>query len=202
MSQACFRQSGGGGLRGRLTANADDTTLLGYSIAKGAFMRIWRWACLAIVLSAGCSSSPKELTSTRMMQIDQEVRAFAQDVARGVSQEGPTAWRRYFSESPEFFMAAEGRLAFSNGASAIASIPDVARKVRQVELQWGEDMRVDPLAPNLAVMAAPYHEVRTGPAGDRISEAGYFTATTEYKGGHWQFRNAHWSVLVPPVAVR
>jgi len=165
-------------------------------------MRIWQWALLAPILSAGCSSGPQHLTSARAGEIDKEVRAFARDVARGVSQEGPTAWRRYFSESPEFFMAAEGRLTFSNGASAIAAIPDLARTIRQIDLHWGEEMRVDPLTPDLAVMATPYREVRTGPAGDRVSEAGYFTGTTEYKGGRWQFRNAHWSVVVPPLAVR
>jgi hypothetical protein len=165
-------------------------------------MRIWQWALVAAALSAGCSSGPRSLTSQRTAEIDHEVRAFAQDVARGVTHEGPTAWRRYFSESPEFFMATEGRLAFANGASAIAAIPDLARTIKQIDLQWGDELRVDPLAPDLAVMAAPYREVRTGPTGDRVSEAGYFTATTEFRGGRWQFRNAHWSVLVPPVAVR
>lgn len=165
-------------------------------------MRNLRWALLVTILSAGCGTSPRQLTATRTAEIDKEVRAFAQDVARGVTQEGPTAWRRYFSEGPEFFLAAEGRLAFPNGASAIAALPEVARSIKQIDLQWGEELRVDPLAPDLAMMATPYHEIRIGPTGGRVSEAGYFTGTTEYKGGHWQFRNAHWSVVVPPVAVR
>jgi hypothetical protein len=170
---------------------------------KGKSMRIWPVAFLATIICAGCSSSSApQLTSTRTAQIDKEVRAFALDVARGVSQEGPTAWRRYFSQSPEFFMAAAGRLAFSNGESAIAAIPDLARSIKQIDLQWGEELRVDPLTPTLAIMATPYREVRTDPTGARVSEAGYFTGTTEFKEGHWQFRNAHWSVVVPPVAVR
>jgi hypothetical protein len=171
-------------------------------MVKGFEMRIAQLALWAAILCSGCSSGPRQLTSTRTVEVDKEVRAFARDVARGVTQEGPTAWRRYFSESPEFFMAAEGRLAFPNGASAIAALPDVARTIRQIDLQWGEEMRVDPLTPDLAVMATPYHEIRTNAAGDRVNEAGYFTATTEYRGGRWQFRNAHWSVVVPPLAVR
>ena len=111
------------------------------------------------MLSAGCSSDPQQLTAKRTAEIDREVRAFAQDVERGVTREGPTAWRRYFSESPEFFMAAEGKLAFANGASAIAAIPDLARAIKQIDLKWGEELRVDPLAPDLAVMAAPYREI-------------------------------------------
>ena len=165
-------------------------------------MRIWQWALLATILCAGCSHNPHELTTARAAEIDREVRAFAQDVARGVTQSGPTAWRRYFSEGPEFFMAAEGRLAFSNGASAIAAMPDLARTIKQIELQWGQELRVDALTPELAVMATPYHEIRTGPTGDRVNEAGFFTGTTEFKAGHWQFRNAHWSMVVPPRAVR
>lgn len=170
-------------------------------------MGIGRWSLLApvwlgMVWCAGCSQGPQGLTSTRAAQVDKEVRAFALQVASGVSQEGPTAWRKYFSESPEFFMASEGRLAFPNGASAIAAIPDLARAIKQIELVWGKELRVDPLTPELAVMATPYHEIRTGPTGDQISEAGYFTGTTEFKEGRWQFRNAHWSVVVPPVAVR
>jgi hypothetical protein len=171
-------------------------------MGKGFEMRMGKWALLATIACAGCSSGPQRLTATRTAEIDKEVRAFAQDVAHGVTKEGPTAWRRYFSERPEFFMVAEGRLAFSNGASAIAAMPGIARAIKQIELQWGEEMRVDPLAPDLAVMATPYHEIRTGPSGERIHDAGYFTATTEYKGGRWLFRNAHWSVVVPPVAVR
>ena len=165
-------------------------------------MRIWHCAILSTLLLGGCSSDPQRLTDTRRAEIQKEVRAFAKDVEHGVTQEGPTAWRRYFSESPEFFMAAEGRLAFANGESAIAAIPDLTHTIKRIELQWGEEMRVDPLTTDLAMMATPYHEVRTGPTGSRVNDAGYFTAITEYKGGRWQFRNAHWSVVVPPVAVR
>jgi len=166
-------------------------------------MRTWQWALLSVtILSAGCSRDSRYLTEARASEVDTEVRAFARDVARDVTQEGPTAWRRYFAESPAFFMASEGRLAFPNGASAIAAIPDLARTIKRIDLRWGEELRVDPLAPDLAVMATPYHEIRTVATGDRVNEDGYFTGTTEYKGGRWQFRNAHWSVVVPPIAVR
>jgi len=144
----------------------------------GIEMRIGQWALLAASLSAGCSSASRPLTVTRAGEVDKEVRAFARDVARGVTQEGPAAWRRYFSDSPEFFMAADGQMAFPNGASAMAAIPDLVRTIRQIDLQWGEEMRVDPLPADLAVLATPYHEVRTGPAGGRVSEAGYFTLKT------------------------
>ncbi|MGB7623480.1 MAG: hypothetical protein WBN92_14110, partial [Terriglobia bacterium] len=68
-------------------------------------------------------------------------------------------------------------------------------------LNWGEDLRVDPLTPDLAVVAASYHEVLVNTAGRRVEETGFFTGTAEYRDGRWQLRNAHWSVAAPPPPV-
>jgi len=72
-------------------------------------------------------------------------------------------------------------------------IRDLPRLIQRIELEWGDDLRVDPMAPNLAMMAASYHEVQVSPAGTRVDERGFFTGTAEYRDGRWQFRNAHWS---------
>ena len=48
-------------------------------------------------------------------------------------------------------MAANGRLEFPNSASATAGIQNVARIITHIELQWSDDLRVDPLTPDLAV---------------------------------------------------
>lgn len=167
-------------------------------------MRIWQGAILAVtILSAACGSghvvsgdSPN-LTAARAADVDKQVRAFAEQVAHDITQEGPAAWRRYFAEGPEFFMASEGRLVFPNGAAVTAAIPELARTYKQIELHWGDDLRVDPLAPDLAVMAATYHEIQVNAAGVRANEAGYFTGIAEYRAGRWQFRDAHWSVVPP-----
>src|ERR1035438_2785484 len=96
-------------------------------------MRIGQWVLLAVtILSAGCSGGSRHLTAARAAEVDKEVRAFAGDVAHGVTHEGPLAWRRYFADSPEFFMAVEGRLAFPNGASANAALPEIARTFQQI----------------------------------------------------------------------
>ena len=134
--------------------------------------------------------------------VDGSVRAFARTVAHDVTQEGPAAWRRHFVDDPTFFMAAEGRLVFPSSASATTGIRDLTRVIRHIELQWGDDLRVDPLAPNLAVMATSYHEIRIDSAGKQVDERGFFTGTAEYLGRRWQFRNAHWSVAGPPAALR
>jgi hypothetical protein len=172
---------------------------------------ILTWQCvllLACITFAGCgtrNSGPDEarsLTPARATAVEDGVRSFMGTVAHDVTQDGPTAWRRHFSDSPAFFMASEGRLAFPNSAAAMAGIQDFARTIKQMELRWGDDLRVDPLAPDLAVVAVQYHEIRVDTVGRRVDENGFFTGTAEYRNGRWQFRNAHWSVAAPPPTVR
>ena len=169
-------------------------------------MRSWQWSpFLFVFLCVACGSHhdlSRSLTPPRASAVDRDVSAYANAVAHDVTQEGPAAWRRHFADSPSFFMASEGHLVFPNSASATTGIQDFARTINHMELHWGEDLRVDPLTAEFAVVAAPYHEIRVDTAGNRVDETGFFTAIAEYRNAHWQFRNAHWSVAVPPAAVR
>jgi len=172
-------------------------------------MRVWQSALVVgTVLAAACGSrhavsgESQPLTAATAAAVQQSVRAFVQTVAHDVTQEGPAAWRRLFADSPSFFMASEGRLVFPDSASATAGIQGLARTVKQITLQWGDDLRIDPLTPDLAAVGVSYHEVRVGIDGARVDESGFFTGTAQYRGGRWQFRNAHWSVIGPPAAVR
>jgi len=142
------------------------------------------------------------MTAERAALVDRSVRAFAQVVAHDVTHEGPTAWRRHFADTPSFFMASEGRLVFPNSASATAGIQNLPRSIKQIDLRWGDDLRVDPLTPDLAAVAMSYHEVQISPEGHRVEENGFFTGIAEQRDGRWQFRNAHWSVVPPPPPVR
>jgi hypothetical protein len=150
---------------------------------------------LALAIGAvGCGVRRAEpMTAAESEAVIREVRAFAEDVARDVTKEGPVAWGRYFADTPAFFMAVDGRLEFVNGTAAKAGLPQIAQAIPHVELQWGEGMRVDPLGPGVAVMAGPYHEAQVDAAGRRTVEDGYFTGTVEQRDGRWQLRNAHWS---------
>lgn len=172
-------------------------------------MHTWRRVLLlAVVASAGCglrygaSIESQSMTAERSAAVDQSVRAFAQTVAHDVTQEGPSAWRRHFADSPEFFMAADGRLVFPNSAAATAGIQDLPRTIKQIDLRWGDDLRVDPLTPDLAVVAMSFREIQVSPQGKRVEENGFFTGIAEHRDGRWQFRNAHWSVAAPPPPVR
>lgn len=167
-------------------------------------MHIWRRALsLATLVSAiACTSQSvyaqsRALTLPRAAGVEEGVRAFMRAVAHDVTEEGPAAWRKHFVDTPSFFMAVDGHLAFPSGAAAMAAIPDLVRTIKHIELRWGDDLRVDPLTMDLAVVATSWHEVIVDAEGKRLEEGGYFTGTIEYRGGRWQFRNAHWSSAVP-----
>jgi hypothetical protein len=177
-------------------------------------MHTWPWfLLLATASSVGCgarhpaSAEPPSLTPAQAAEVESGVRAFARDLARDVTRDGPSAWRRHFADTPAFFMAVDGRMAFPDSASATAGIRAAAGAIKQIDLQWGDDLRVDPLAASLAVLAASYHEIRVDAAGARVDETGFFTGVAEYgaapSGPRWQLRNAHWSVSqpVPPGSV-
>jgi len=133
--------------------------------------------------------------------IEDSVRAFAQGVALGVTAKGPAAWRAYFADEPAFFMASEGRLAFSNSDAARRAIEGLTHTIAHIELRWGAGLRVDPLAPGLALLAAPYHETRVDAQRRQVEEDGFFTGLVEHRAEGWQFRDAHWSVVTLPAAV-
>jgi hypothetical protein len=159
---------------------------------------------LASLASGGCqiragSSGSPSLTTARAAAVEQEVRAFAQTVARDVTQEGPQAWLKYFEADASFFMAVNGQMAFPNNAAATEGTQNFAASIKHIELQWGDDLRVDPLTPELAVVAAPWREIQVDVKGHRVEESGFFTGLVEYRGGRWQFRDAHWSSPVPTV---
>ena len=139
-----------------------------------------------------------ELTQKQYIAIDGGVRAFMRDVARDVTQDGPAAWRKYFADTPEFFMAVNGKIAFANSAEVTTGLPQVAQAIKQIELKWSDDLRVDPLAPDLAVVGASYHELQVWADGHTVEDSGYFTGVAQYSDGRWQFRDAHWSEPVAP----
>jgi len=124
--------------------------------------------------------------------VEVAVRSFMQTVARDVTHDGPAAWRGFFLNSPVFYMAVDGHLVFANRAAADKGIDEAIANIKHIDLTWGNEMRIDPLTPTLAVVATPWHEVRKLKSG-RADDSGFFTALVEFKDGRWQFRNLHWS---------
>ena len=163
-----------------------------------------RWVMLlAAAIAAGFAATgawadgAQAITSARREAVAQSVRQFALSVAADVSREGPAAWRGHFLDSPAFFMAVNGRMQFADSQAATQGIQDVSRAIPRIELHWGEDLRVDVLTPEFAMVASTFHEVLTDREGHEDRESGFFTGLAELRGGRWQFRNVHWSVPVP-----
>jgi hypothetical protein len=154
-------------------------------------------AFAAYALSVRATPNPQPLTPAQSDAVQSAVKAFAQSVAHDVTHDGPVAWHKYLEDSPAFFMAVNGGMAFPDSAAAKAGVDAFAPTIQHIELKWGDDLRVDPLTPNLAVVAASYHELQVPKSGAPHNEDGYFTGTAELRDGRWQFRNAHWSEPLP-----
>jgi len=156
---------------------------------------------IAILLLGGCrhhhsfGGEAEEMSAARAAAVTADVRGFMQGVAQVITRDGPTAWRGEFANTPAFFMASEGKLVFADSAAATAGIAQLPNFIKQIELRWGDDLRVDPLTRDLAVVGSSYHESRVDPAGKRTEENGYFTGVAQYRQGRWEFRDAHWSVV-------
>ncbi len=133
---------------------------------------------------------------THLGSVEGEVRAFAGEVARDVTRDGPAAWEKHFSDDPAFFMASNGELQFRDRAAATAGIRELPKMIRHITLEWSE-VRVDAMGPDAALMGASFHEAIETAAGQSVDQKGYFTGVAERRNGRWQFRNAHWSVPVP-----
>lgn len=163
---------------------------------------------LAALALTGCcrtgtsGGESNALSPAGSAQVESGVRAFMQTVAHDVTQDGPSAWRKHFADSPAFFMAVNGSMAFADSAAATKGIQGAAQAIPHIELVWGSDLRVDPLTPELAVVATSWHEVQTNPAGKRADSSGFFTGVAEERDGRWQLRDAHWSEAVPPEAAK
>jgi hypothetical protein len=157
-------------------------------------------ACMGCRALRGPAGEPQSLTPERAVAINSSVRAFMRDVASDITKNGPSAWQKHFVVGPEFFMAADGNWVFQSGATASTGVQNLAGNIKQITLEWGGDLRVDPLAHYLAMVASPYHEIRVDNAGVRVEETGFFTGVAQYGDGRWKFRDAHWSVPVPPRA--
>ncbi len=158
---------------------------------------------LTAIIFAGClvnvagASESQRLTPARAAAVDRAVDAFMQTVAHSVTQDGPAAWLKYFGSGPAFFMAVNGQMAFPNAAAAQEGTRKFAQTITHTELRWGDDLRVDPLTADLAIVATSWRETMVDVAGHRADQAGYFTGLAEYRDGRWQFREAHWSSPVP-----
>jgi hypothetical protein len=146
---------------------------------------------------AGAAADAQPITAAEAAKVDGAVRGFMATIARDVTHDGPSAWRKHFADSPAFFMVNDGQMAFPNSAVATKGTEAFAATIRSIRLEWGSDLRVDPLTPRFAVVAASFFEDQEQLTGKHVEERGYFTGIAELREGRWQLRDAHWSSAHP-----
>jgi hypothetical protein len=104
-------------------------------------------------------------------------------IAQDVTHDGPIAWRKHFADSPAFFMVNDGQMAFPRSTDVPKGIEAFAATIRSIRLEWGSDLRVDPLTPNFAVVAVSFLEDQEQLDGKHVVERGYFTGVVELHEG-------------------
>jgi hypothetical protein len=161
-------------------------------------------SCLCVLLFAVVSlgqargqaapgTGARPMAADEAARVNGEVRSLMATIARDVTREGPTAWRKHFADSPEFFMVNDGQMAFPDSATAAKGTEAFAATIKSIRLEWGSDLRVDPLTPKFAVVAVSFFEDQEQLTGKHVEERGYFTGVAELRDGRWQLRDAHWS---------
>lgn len=107
------------------------------------------WYLVALVTISSVANGRVASASSQAGATESSVRTFMALVAHDVTREGPLAWLRYFDDSPAFFMAVNGQLAFPDSNAAKVGTREFARRIQHIELNWGQDLRVDPLLSDL-----------------------------------------------------
>ena len=140
-----------------------------------------------------CSPGSNTLTDAQSLEVRDSVLKLADMTAKGISTKGPVAWLDYFEDSPGFFMANDGSVQLPDYKTADSFIKTTLVKViSKITLKWSA-IRIDPLTPEVAIMAAGYHEDITDPSGKVTPYDGYFTALVHKTAKGWKFRDEHWS---------
>ena len=144
------------------------------------------------VVACDRSISHRQLDGVQAEAIRDSVQQFTAAIAEGLSRDGPIAWLRYFEDNSAFFMASDGDLVFPSIDSATAFVQLLSGRVSAIELEW-VDVRVEPLAPGIAVIGASYRESITDTAGAEITFGGFMTGVANHTAEGWRLRNLHWS---------
>jgi hypothetical protein len=159
------------------------------------FMKYRYLIWFAAFLPGSCKTDHSTLNSAEIELVKDSVTVLTSNIAKDLFANGPVAWLNYFEDGPDFFMAADGVLAFKNyQAGKIFIEGTLVKSIRRIELHWS-NLRIDPLTVRLASVGADFHEKLTDSAGAIVAADGYFTAIAAQTNSGWKLRNLHWSIL-------
>jgi hypothetical protein len=160
-------------------------------------LTFWVPLLLATNVIISCEQKPSHLGIPESAQVKESVSKMAVNMARDISNKGPAAWLDYFENTPGFFMASQGQLVFTDYQSAQNFILNTLDKeISKISLRWN-NLRVDPLSSDLALIGADFHEDLSNISGKIISIDGYFTGMASLSNNRWKLRNLHWSIKEP-----
>ena len=146
-----------------------------------------------ILFLNSCNTHSDVLTKKQRTLVSDSIQKMMTSIEKDISHDGPVAWIRYFSGSPDFFMVSDGQIVFPTGDSATHFINNTLVKIiPKIVLHWS-NVRIDPIIPGLASIGATFHEDLTDASGKRMPQDGYFTAIAQKTEVGWKLRNAHWS---------
>jgi hypothetical protein len=147
------------------------------------------------MLLTSCTQNNKSsLTNTQALTVKDSIIALINHTAKDISARGPIAWLDYFENSPDFFMASDGDLAFKDYASADMFIKKtLVNQIQRIKLSFSS-VRINPVSEQFAFIGASVHEDITGFSGKAMPFDGYFTATAHQTPTGWKYLNMHWSI--------
>lgn len=143
-------------------------------------------------LFAACASTWSPPRDPAANRVRAEVAEFLARIPPDIAREGPRAWRRHLLDDKAFFMATYGALHLRSGEHALRFVDEIAPKITQMELTL-RDVRIEPLAEDLAAVSAGYAERATLADGGTERFAGWFTGVAVKTRDGWRLQHAHWS---------
>jgi hypothetical protein len=147
-----------------------------------------------IVGVTACKQSAPVADTLNTAAITQDVKTQLDSTATDITLRGPIAWLDHFENTPDFFMASDGNLAFNNYASADSFIRNtLIKQIKQIKLKFTA-LRVNVQSEQYALVGATFHEDITDTNGKATPFDGYFTATLHHTARGWRYRNMHWSI--------
>jgi hypothetical protein len=159
--------------------------------------RNWIWLVLGLSFGA-CDPAPAGGPDARDSALPLEtVRAFFDSIPPALAAEGPSAWLDFFEDSPSFFMASDGAIAFPDQSSAEAFLEDFSTRVSAMSLEWFQP-RFEILSAGVVVVITSYHEEITMTDGTLSSFGGSVSGVIRNHAGLWRLQHLHWSSPVAP----
>jgi hypothetical protein len=154
-------------------------------------------AVVAAVALAACKPAAAPFTAEHQAALADSVREVAARLAAEISAHGYRAFTPVMDSAPGYVWAYNGFIAFPSFDS-MATWARSSPEPKTPEVFAWDSVRVEPIAPGVATLAATYAETAPDRTGNQGTEKGVFTAVAVHRADGWKFTDAHTSTLPPP----